>query len=56
MDEPKFLKFCNGCGKYFMADDPTPEHIFDTHDDAVGVLEFCTKECFDEWIAQAPRH
>lgn len=56
MNEPQFLKFCNGCGKFYRTDDPAPPYIFDTHDDAVGVLEFCTKECFDEWTSKVPHH
>jgi hypothetical protein len=56
MDEPRFMKFCNGCGKFYVTNDPSQQYVFDTNDDEVGVLEFCTKECYDKFIDQVPHH
>jgi len=48
----QFLHFCNGCGIWYKDDKPEPGAVHDTHDPEVGVLEFCTEECRDAWLAQ----
>ena len=54
-DEPTgYLQFCNGCGKLYTSATPAPGAIYDTHDAEAGVLEFCTEECRDAWVASAP--
>jgi hypothetical protein len=50
----QYLHFCNGCGVMYSSDREEPEATYETGDPEVGMLEFCTEECRDKWVATPP--
>jgi hypothetical protein len=52
--ETAYMHFCNGCGKFYADDNPGPAAVYDTQDEEIGVLEFCSEACLNQWQANRP--